>query len=495
MQIKNLRKLNKYDALFCLIFSVIIFFLFNNVSFFNSILGELNLPNNNIGPESKPDICYVYFCRTALTPYLYYLLLNLINVDFLIFLQIYLLVSITFLIRIKLINLDLSTWLANFLFLTIVINPKFLKYSFSTQEESFYIPALLFGISSLIGFITKKNIKYLIILNVSFALIVLIRNAGIIFYFLLILINIYYLIKIDDNNYKIKILLTFLILAILVSPNIINKNLTNYLVSKKINNQYFSMHALTSLISKQENFQNSNDDSLSKLINNRVTKLNNIREIEDLNKIKRLHFECVIFPAMNNLAYFHPKISSFYENNFQEDLNQKLFVLYINNFLKNSGTFLIKFNQCFFANFLLVELLTEEEIVDMKKILINQIFDIDDKKIIKRFHEKSKNYYTLIKPIRIINIVILTITFISIIISVKSLLHNKNDKFAILSIIFFCMYYLVINLHVNLVSVQVRFFFTYYPLLLFSNLKIVELINLFFIKKKYLDIIKKVSKK
>ena len=60
------------------------------------------------------------------------------------------------------------------------INPKILKYSFSIQEESFYIPALLLGISSLIGFILKINIKNLIYLNLTFALIVLIREAGIV---------------------------------------------------------------------------------------------------------------------------------------------------------------------------------------------------------------------------------------------------------------------------------------------------------------------------
>ena len=119
----------------------------------------------------------------------------------------------------------------------------------------------------------------------------------------------------------------------------------------------------------------------------------------------------------------------------------------------------------------------------MEKILINPIFDDDDRRIIKRFHEISKNYYNIIEPLRIINISILVITLISIIISIKSLVQNKKDKFAILSIIFFCMYYLAINLHVNLTSVQVRFFFTYYPLLIFSNLKIIELVNSFFIKK------------
>ena len=74
---------------------------------------------------------------------------------------------------------------------------------------------------------------------------------------------------------------------------------------------------------------------------------------------------------------------------------------------------------------------------DMEIILENPIFDTDDKRIVERFHKISKNYYNIIEPLRVINISILVITLISIIISIKSLLKNKKDKFAILSIIFF----------------------------------------------------------
>ena len=163
------------------------------------------------GIVSKPVSCNDYFfCRAPTIPYLYYYLLNTFNIDFVIFLQIFILVSTTFLIRIKLINLNLSPWIASFLFIIIAINPKILKYSFGTQEESFYVPALLFAISSLIEFILKKNTKNLINLNLSFALIVLIREAGIAFYFLLVLINIYYLIKIDNRSYKKKISLSII---------------------------------------------------------------------------------------------------------------------------------------------------------------------------------------------------------------------------------------------------------------------------------------------
>ena len=492
MQVNNLRKFNKYDILFCFIFSIIIFFLFNNISFFNNLLGEINLSDlmgyTDNGTASKPKPCNDYFfCRAPVIPYLYYLLFSFISINFVIFLQIFLLVSATFLIRIKLINLNLSSWIASFLFFILVINPKTLKYSFGTQDESFYIPALLLSISSLIEFVLKKDAKNLIYLNLTFALIVLIREAGIAFYFLLILINIYYLVKIDKNNYKKKISLIIIAFLILILPQTINKNLTNHLNIKKINNHYFSMHALTSLISKQENYKDDNNTDLSKLINNRIIKLNKIRDIKNLDKNNKLNFECVLFPAMNNLAYLHPEILNFYENNHQKDLNKQLFVLYTKNFFNNPNIFLMKFHQCFFANFLLAELLTKKEMSDMQKILRNPVFDNDDIRIIERFHKVSKNYYNVIEPIRIISFSVFIITLISIIISIKSITQNRKDKFALLSILFFCMYYLVINLHVNLISVQVRWFFTYYPLLIFSNLKIIELVNLFFIKKKYFN--------
>ena len=131
----------------------------------------------------------------------------------------------------------------------------------------------------------------------------------------------------------------------------------------------------------------------------------------------------------------------------------------------------------------------------MKKILKNPIFDNDDKRIVKRFHKISKNYYHVIEPLRIINICILIITLFSFLISIVSLVKNKNDKFAILSILFFSMYYLVIILHVNLISVQARWFFTYFPILIFSNLKVIELVNLFFTKKNILIFIKKNNNK
>ena len=81
MEINNLKKFNVYNLIFCLIFSIIILYLFNNVSFFNNLLGEINLSDDmgytDNGTASKPKSCNDYFfCRAPTIAYLYYFLLN-----------------------------------------------------------------------------------------------------------------------------------------------------------------------------------------------------------------------------------------------------------------------------------------------------------------------------------------------------------------------------------------------------------------------------------
>tara|TARA_X000000950_G_C13810076_1_gene617225 strand:- start:231 stop:1310 length:1080 start_codon:yes stop_codon:yes gene_type:complete len=356
-------------------------------------------------------------------------------------------------------------------------------------EESFYIPVLLLIISLSIKFILKKNLKNLIYLNLAFSLLVLIKPAGIIFYFIVILMNISYLIKIDNKTYKKKLIFFFMFFLILISPMLITKKLNNYVESGNKNNNYFSIQALGSLISKQKIISKYNkDDNLLQFIDNRIVKLNNIREIKKLDIIQNLHLECVIYPAMNNPIYDDPDVLDFFKKNYSKNLDKKLFVLYVKNLFKNPNHFLLKFNQCFFANFLMVSVLSENEFKDIKQISMNPIFTNNDKSIISSLERNVKNYSNVIGPVRAISVSIFVITIVSIIISIRSLITNKNDKFALLSILFFCMYYLVINLHVNLILVQTRWFFTYSPLLIFSNLKIIELLNLFFTKSNYLNL-------
>lgn len=462
------------------------FFLYNNVSFLNDLLGQLSVHSSVAKPSCGID--GVYFCRPLFVKFLYYNLYNFFNADLIIFLQVYILVSTTFLIRSQLINLNLNTWIINFLCLLLIINPKILKYSFSTMEKSFYLPFLLVIISFLIRFVVKTSRKNLICLNLFFALLVLFRSSGIVFYFLIILINIFYLIKIDSETYKKKIFLTLIFFLILISPFIINKSLYSYFVLEKTNNHFFAMNAISSLITKQKNTNNySDNDDLSHFINERIVKLNNIREIKKLNLIQNLHFECVLYPAMNILIYNDPQILHFFKNNYLKNLDGKLFRLHIKNFFDNPSDFIFKIHQCFLGNFLMVGILSEKEFDEVKKISTNPIFNDNDRLIITSLERNVKNYGNIIKPIRAISIIIFIITIISIVISIKSLISNRNDKFAILSILFFCMYYLSINLHVNLNLIQTRWFFIYLPLLIFSNLKIIELLNLFLIKNKYLN--------
>ncbi len=463
----------------CLVISIIIFFIFNNISFLHDLLGHLSVYYNFEKPSCTDGL---YFCRPLFSNYLYYHLNKFLIVDLIIFLQLYFLIYATILIRFQLFNLNLNPWIVNFLFMIIIFNPKIIKYSFSTMEESFYLPVLLICISLLIKFIINKNLKSLIYLNFSLALLILIRPAGIVFYFIIIFINIYYIIKINRKIFSEKILFTFIFSLILISPFIINKFLDNYAVSVKKNNNYFGIHALSSLISKKTKITNNND--LSLFINNRISKLNKIHQIKKFNLVQKLHFECVIYPAMNIVIYNDPEIIDFLNQNYTEKLNKKLFIIYIKSLINNPTSYFFKFNKCFFANFLMSSILSKKEFEEIKRISIDPIFTDNDKEILNSLERNVKSYGNFIKPIRVINLFILLITILSVIISIISLLKNKNDKLAILSILFFCMYYLIINLHVNLNLVQTRWFFTYSPLLIFSNLKIIELINLFLIKYK-----------
>ena len=142
MEIENFKKLNLNNLLICLLFSLVIFYLFKNFPFFSNFLGQINLLEEGINP--RPETCYNFFCRAAIIPYLYYLLLNFLKLDILIFFQVFLLIFSSFLIRINLINLKINSLVANILFLIIVFNPKILKYSFGIRRI-FFIPVIIWN--------------------------------------------------------------------------------------------------------------------------------------------------------------------------------------------------------------------------------------------------------------------------------------------------------------------------------------------------------------
>ena len=73
MGINNSKKFDTFNLVFCFIISIIIFFLFNNISFFNNLLGEVNITGAT--GDTKPVACNDYFfCRAPITLYLYYFL-------------------------------------------------------------------------------------------------------------------------------------------------------------------------------------------------------------------------------------------------------------------------------------------------------------------------------------------------------------------------------------------------------------------------------------
>ena len=420
MLINKTRSLSSYDIGLSIIISLLIYLLFSNFSILNDLLGSTSVNNSFKKPYCDETN---YFCRPAFVKFIYYYLGKLINIDVIIYFQIYLYVFSITLIRIQCVNLKLNEWIINILVIILLFNPKNLKYVFSTEEESFYLPILLIIISLIIKLIVEKKYKNLIYFNIAFAILLLVRPAAIIFYIIALPINIVYLINIKKDIFKNFYFISLFCLMILIVPFFVNNSLNKHYISKSVNNNYFSMHALSSLIAKQKNTHF--EDEISQLINIQITKLNEVRKIGNFNLTSKLHFECVIFPAMNNPIYKEKLILNFFQINKKLNLNKKLFNLYVKNFLKNPATFLWSFQQCFFANSMLADILTQKETDDINKILLNSIFNDNDKRIILDFQDDTKNYKNVITKIRFFNLCLLSISIISFILSIKSIISKK----------------------------------------------------------------------
>ena len=130
-----------------LINSVVLYIAFNNIPSLSNLLGVADVYSNFSKLSCDPN---AYFCRPPFIQFLYFYLSKFIDIDLIIFIQIFLIIFATLLIRVNLINLKINIWIVNILCLSLIINPKILKYSLSTMEEAFYLPCLLIIISLLL---------------------------------------------------------------------------------------------------------------------------------------------------------------------------------------------------------------------------------------------------------------------------------------------------------------------------------------------------------
>ena len=110
------------------------------------------------------------------------------------------------------------------------------------------------------------------------------------------------------------------------------------------------------------------------------------------------------------------------------------------------------------------------------------IFEKNEKEIVNSFNKNSKKYYEIITYLKIQNSILLIAMIYSFSASLVNVYKSKKNykyKIAKINIVFFLIYVLVIFLHVNIVHVQSRWFFTYFPISILSCLYLIKQTTLY----------------
>ena len=460
-----------------LILTILLFYLYQDISFLKKLLGKISIENS----VDLKSICSEYFCRNFLYQYIKYIFFKFLSFKILIFFQIYLLIFSSFYLKKSLDKININSFFNWVIFVFLIINPKLLKYSFSIMEESIYIPTLILFCSFLINYLKHKNYSDLIFLVFFSTILLSLKSIAIFFYIFVICLIFLNLSKLKKIRPTIKL---FNLIIILIIPFFLNSISHFFFKKSNTQNHYLKIHVVSSLPVILKNKKLIVENELENLIVDRSKKIQEIRKIVSNDQKNLIYFECVIFPAINNLIYDDPEIIKFFNTNKYNDINYELISVYFKSFLSNPIHFIKRYHKCFYANFIMAEFLTEEEYNNISKIVETENLEPHDKFIIKSFIKNSKNYFNIINYFRVIGIIILVTTLFSLTNSIYDFIIKKNKNYtSLLSIIFFLLFYLIINIHVNLVHVQSRWLFTYLPLLILSNLKILEYFSILMKKK------------
>ena len=182
---------NKKNVFYLLVFSLSISCLFliffNNINFENFFFGHV---------ESEQTLNYFPCCgpRTSLYSYFTIFLAKFSNTLFLTrYMQLFFLVfSISFL-SLEFYNLTKNKFFSILLFLSIILNIKFVKLSNIFYEDALYLPALVLMLALLIKLINKFSLKTLGFFSLSGGVLASIKFSGITIFpiFILLLFFLY----------------------------------------------------------------------------------------------------------------------------------------------------------------------------------------------------------------------------------------------------------------------------------------------------------------
>ena len=193
------------------------------------------------------------------------------------------------------------------IFLVIIfLNPNFIKYFFNSGEEAILIPLIIFYFSTFLKFLENKTLGNYIVLNILTVILYLTKSgtAPIILTTISFAFFLNYSFKKKINFFGLPIFLIIIFQMIVLNVIDFNKNKKNY---------YLHIHLLSSTIAKSNIIEKKNN-FIDKLINDKISRKNIIRNQIGGNYNNKIFFKCVIFPALNNYIYNDNDVKNFFNN-------------------------------------------------------------------------------------------------------------------------------------------------------------------------------------
>ena len=443
-----------------ILISILIFFIYGDNSKLHFLLGEID----EIKKIKILNDCTEIFCRGVIYNVFVYVFFNILNIkETVILAQIFLLVFATNHLCNQLSKNKINKLINFFIIIFILINPKLLKYSFNHGEEGLIIPMLILYCSYILKFIVKKKKITYIKLNIITVFITLIKLGTlplILFTFVLT-----YFLK---YSFKKKFFISLLSISIILLFLILNSYYLIKLDKTYKKNYYLYIHVLSAAIS-HSNLILQEKGKINELIDKKIIRKKIIKDEISKDYNNQLFFQCIIFPALNNYIYTDVDISEIFKNDINSYSISEIPRNYIKRFFKEPLNFFVHYSECLYANFLFIEFQNEDIFIKNLPLLTNQNLTRHEREIIKSFLINSPSKFKIISFVRLVGIFILISFLVSFFISFKGfMLDKKKTDLDKCNIIYFFIYLFLIFIHVNLVHVQTRWFFSYFPIVMIS---------------------------
>ena len=463
---------NKKNIFYLFIFSLSISWLFL------ILLNNINSPNVFFGQvESEQTLNYLPCCgiRTSFYSYFTIFLAKFSNTLFLTrYTQLFFLVfSISFL-SLEFYNLTKNKFFSILLFLSIILNIKFMKLGNLIYEDALYLPILVLILALLVKLINKFSLKTLGLLSLSGGALASIKLSGITIFaiFILLLIFIY-----NKRNF-------FLILGVTCIPFFLVIFLENYLY---LANEEKRSRATILAISGKLPIISFNENPSSKypqIYNYLKNKGEHLREVvsKQSNFSNKLYAQHVLVTAYQDFGlrndwkdleeYLELFNGHLGENQTLYDRQKLLEDIFLDSLKVNKLKLVQSTFDAYLGFWTLSEVLTQKSLNKLYLFVSNDFFKTLDPYIQKTFLYNiniAKTHAPISIPSKLICFVLNLVSLILFCISFFKIFIKKNKhKFYLIGLIT-SLYTHLYYVSISLVNVSfVRYFLTMWPLLMIS---------------------------